>query len=65
VVTLKMIWMLIGLVLVVVALWGLVRLVDRHQRKTWGDAPKQEPGRPSSIESKAAWFSGGPDGGGV
>jgi hypothetical protein len=53
-----MIWLLIGLVVVVLALWGLVRLVDRHHRKTWGDAPKQEPGEPTSIESKTAWFSG-------
>ena len=53
---------LLVLVLVVVALWGLVRLVDRHQRRTWGNAPKQEPASPTSIESTTARHSGGVDG---
>jgi hypothetical protein len=58
-----MLVLLIGFVLVLVALWGLVRLVDAQQRKKWGGAPKQKPGRPSSGESKTAWHSGRSDGG--
>jgi hypothetical protein len=58
-----MVVLLIGFALVLVALWGLVRLVDRQQRKKWGGAPKQQPGEASSGESTTAWHSGrSPDG---
>jgi hypothetical protein len=57
-----MIVLLIGFVLLLMALWGLVRLVDRQQRKKWDGAPKQEPGSPSSGESTTARYSGRSDG---
>jgi hypothetical protein len=44
------------------AMWALVRGVDRLHRRTWGDAPKQTPGRQSSIESTTAFHSGRSDG---
>ena len=53
----------IGFVLVLLPLSGLVRLMARRQRKKWGGAPKQKPGKASSGESTTAWHSGrSPDG---
>jgi uncharacterized membrane protein len=34
------------------AVWGLVRVVDRHHRKTWGDAKGVEPGVKPVPEGK-------------
>jgi hypothetical protein len=62
---LGMVILLVALVLVLLALWGLVRLVDRQQRRKWGGAPKQKPGRASSGESTTAWYSGRSDGPGL
>jgi hypothetical protein len=57
---------LIGFVLLVAALWLLVRLIDRQHEKKWGGAPKQKPGGgPTSIESKTAWHCGRSDGPGL
>jgi hypothetical protein len=58
-----MILILAGFVLVLIVLWLVVRAVDRQQQKKWGGASKQQPGRPSSMESDTARFSGRSEGG--
>ena len=60
-----MLGLLVVVIVAAVLLWLLMRLVDRHHRKTWGDATGQEPGKPTSIESSVARFGSSDGGGGL
>jgi hypothetical protein len=45
-------------------LLGLWIWLGRNHRRTWGDAPRQEPGRPGPIIRDSTWMRGGGGGGG-
>lgn len=51
-----MLLLILAVIVVALALWVLVKVIDRYQQKTWGDAEGQEPGvRPPPAETKLGY----------